>query len=188
MRRLDLHPKKKFRGKRRRWRQFNARLSRIAQYRSTPEDVGGWGYFNWKIPAYQKAFAGVRTTANRWLHSWVIHGLEWLRNQDPQYVSCILIATPELFASEYCTFFSHDHFQSFIHRRNESETRSCVKVPCLPGALKALDLSPFSLIEVDVLDLGDDEDGPYRAKWYLICNDVPNQALEQTRDSVLRHG
>ena len=75
MRRLDLHPNKKFRGQRRRLNAFEQTLSGIAKIRLEPKEHND-EYRNWKIPAYEKAFSGKRRIANSWLKVWVKYGID----------------------------------------------------------------------------------------------------------------
>ncbi|PQO41235.1 hypothetical protein C5Y96_00530 [Blastopirellula marina] len=176
MRRLDLHPKKKFRGQGRRLREFHTRLQRITQHRLEPDDLG-CEYYNWKIPIYQKALLGRRKIANRWLKAWFAYGIEWLENQDPQYISCVITSLPDGFASEYCTFFSHEYFQSFIHRQNVWQTWDRVESPSAPCFMNGFDLSRYTFIEYDEI-IRDEEDGyEFRGKQYILGHHLPVNVL-----------
>lgn len=173
MRQLDFQPKKKFRGNGRRLRAFNDRLRRIAQIRLTPDESEFNKYHHWKIPAPAKALHGRRRIANRWLKVWTAQGIEWLEQQDPQYISCVITGSPDAFFSEYCTFYCVDYFRSFINRQHVSQTWDRVSAPRPPCFMEGLDLSRYTLMEFDET-VREDEDCVYRGKVFLLCHHLPS--------------
>lgn len=173
---LVLHSKKKFRGNGRRLRAFNTRLQRISRYPLLPTDSESNRYDNCKIPAPRKAFLGRQRIANQWLKAWFAHGIEWLQNQAPQYISCIITLTPNAFALEYCTFFSCDYFRSFIHRQDECQTWNRVDTSLPPCFMQGFDLSRFTFIEFDEIIRDDYE---YRGKVYLLCHHLPGELMSE---------
>mgnify|MGYP001791868150 CR=1 FL=1 len=93
MRRLDLFPRKKYRGESRRYRAFRSCLGSIAKLEFRPE-ADNRNYTNWKMPAYEKAFSGNRRVANKWLGSWIEFGIQWLSNQNDRYISSVITSLP----------------------------------------------------------------------------------------------
>lgn len=169
MRRLDLHPKKKLRGNRRRLQAFNSYLERVSQYQFSPRSPEEL-YDNWKIPAFQKALHARPKLANCWLKTWVAHGITWLEHQDSQYVSCLVLSLPDAFSSEYCTFFDLDYFRRFINRQNEWQTWDRVDSPRPPCFMQGFDLSRYTLLEFNETVRDDEFDYTYRGKEYLLCH------------------
>ena len=92
------------------------------------------------------------------------NGIDWLRQQSDEFISCIITSVPGERSSEYCTLFSTAYFFSFTDRQNEWQKWTPVAQPIAPLFMQVPDLERYALLEFD--EIIRDEEFVYQGKIY----------------------
>ena len=128
MRRLDVRPLKKLRGRARYERAFRRDMARIAGD-FPPRDAWQDDYFNWKLPVYEKAVSVAHGTAafRRDVVAALVGTAAQIAQAKPSEAGharvAAIIEWPHLFGSEICVFFDRDYEARFDPERDQTHSR-----------------------------------------------------------------